>query len=50
MKKILLVDDEQSIQEVYREEFTADGFEVISALSGEEGLENFTLTKVLTRI
>lgn len=41
MKKILLVDDETSIQIVYREEFEDEGYEVISAVNGEEGLEKF---------
>ncbi len=41
MKKILLVDDEPSIQIVYREEFEDEGYEVLSALNGEEGLEIF---------
>ncbi len=34
MKKILLVDDEESIQIVYREEFEDEGYQVISALDG----------------
>ena len=41
MKKILLVDDEESIQIVYREEFEDEGYQVISALDGESGLEKF---------
>ncbi|PHR29022.1 MAG: two-component system response regulator [Desulfotalea sp.] len=41
MKKILLVDDEPSIQIVYREEFEDEGYQVLSALSGEEGLKKF---------
>ena len=41
MKKILVVDDEDSIQIVYREEFEDEGYEVISALNGEAGLEKF---------
>jgi two-component system, response regulator, stage 0 sporulation protein F len=41
MKKILLVDDEPSIQIVYREEFEDEGYEVISAINGDEGLERF---------
>lgn len=41
MKKILLVDDEESIQLLYKEEFTDEGYEVISALNGEEALEKF---------
>lgn len=41
MKKILLVDDEESIQIIYREEFEDDGYVVISAHNGQEGLERF---------
>ncbi len=41
MKKILLVDDEAGIQMLYREEFEDAGYEVISAITGEEGLEKF---------
>lgn len=41
MKKILLVDDEESIQIVYREEFEDDGYQVISALNGITALEKF---------
>ena len=39
MKKILLVDDEEGIQVLYREELQDAGYEVISAYTGEEGLE-----------
>lgn len=45
MKKILLVDDEPSIQIVYREEFEDEGYEVLSALNGEEGLKIFQAEK-----
>ena len=45
MTKILLVDDEESIQIVYREEFEDDGYQVISALNGEDGLVKFTEEK-----
>lgn len=41
MKKILLVDDEESIHLLYSEELSDEGFEVHSALSGEEALEKF---------
>lgn len=41
MKKILLVDDEDSIQIVYREEFEDEGYIIISAMDGETGLEKF---------
>lgn len=41
MKKILLVDDEESIQMVYREEFEDEGYQVLSALNGITALEKF---------
>lgn len=41
MKKILLVDDEEGIQMLYREELEEEGYQVISAYTGEEGLEKF---------
>jgi DNA-binding response OmpR family regulator len=41
MKKLLLVDDEESILLVYREEFEDEGYQVISALNGADGLEKF---------
>ena len=43
MKKILLVDDEDSIHLIYREEFEEEGYEVHSALSGEEALEKLRI-------
>jgi len=42
MKRILLVDDEEGIQLLYREEFEEEGFEVIAAYNGEEALEKFS--------
>lgn len=45
MKKILFVDDEESIQLLYREEFIDEGYEVISAVNGEEALEKFSSEK-----
>jgi CheY-like chemotaxis protein len=41
MKKILLVDDDEGIQLLYQEEFQDEGYEVISAFTGEEALEKF---------
>ncbi len=41
MKKILLVDDEEGIQMLYREELQDEGYEVISAYTGEEGIQKF---------
>jgi two-component system, response regulator, stage 0 sporulation protein F len=43
MKKILLVDDEESIHLLYREELEEEGYEVHSALSGEEALEKLKI-------
>lgn len=40
-KRILLVDDEEGIQLLYREEFEEEGYEVISAYNGEEAIEKF---------
>ncbi len=41
MKKILLVDDDESIQLLYHEELEDAGYEVASARNGEEALEKF---------
>lgn len=41
MKKILLIDDDESIQLLYREELMDNGYEVLSALNGEDGLKKF---------
>ena len=43
MKKILLVDDEESIHLLYREEFEEEGYEVHSALGGKDALEKFKI-------
>lgn len=37
-KKILVVDDEDSVREIYRHEFTNSGYDVVAAADGEEGL------------
>ena len=42
VKKILLVDDDESIQLLYQEEFTEEGYLVVSALNGDEALEIFS--------
>ena len=41
MKRILLVDDDESIQLLYREELQEEGYHVVSAMNGEEALEQF---------
>lgn len=45
MKKILLVDDEESIHLLYRDELEEAGYEVHSALSGDEALHTFDILK-----
>lgn len=37
-KRILVVDDEEGIQLLYREEFEDEGYEVISAYNGDDAL------------
>lgn len=39
MSKILIVEDEQMLIEMYEEKFTQEGFEVDTARSAEQGLE-----------
>ncbi len=39
LQKILIVEDNSSIQEIYTTTLTAAGFEVVSALDGKEALE-----------
>jgi DNA-binding response OmpR family regulator len=39
MKKILIIEDETSLIEVLANKITSEGFEVIKASNGEEGLE-----------
>ncbi len=41
MYKILIVDDEQNLRLLYEKEFKKEGYEVILAESGEEGLKMF---------
>ena len=45
MKKILVVDDEESIRFLYTEELEEDGFLVEVAKSGEEAIEKFSIFK-----
>ncbi len=39
--KILIVDDDQSILRLYQEELEEDGYEIVTAANGKEGLEKF---------
>ena len=43
MKKILIVDDEESIRLLYKEELEEDGFAVEVARNGKEALEKLSL-------
>ena len=43
-KRILLVDDEESIQLLYREEFEDEGYAIDSAYNGIEALAQFQAT------
>jgi len=38
MAKVLVVDDEDSVREIYKREFTNSGLDVVTAADGEEGL------------
>ncbi|PJB99513.1 MAG: two-component system response regulator, partial [Candidatus Nealsonbacteria bacterium CG_4_9_14_0_8_um_filter_35_12] len=39
MKKILLIEDEKMLVEMYVQKFSEEGFEIISVISAEEGLK-----------
>lgn len=39
MKTILVVDDEDSIRELYKQELTDEGYRVVTAATGKEALE-----------
>lgn len=41
MKKILVVDDDQNIQKLYKLELEEEGYKVYQAYSGSEGIELF---------
>lgn len=40
-KRVLIVDDEEDIQEILKKNFEGEGIEVVSALSGEEGVVKY---------
>lgn len=39
MKKILLIEDEKTLQEMYKEKFSQEGFEMILSIDAETGFE-----------
>jgi DNA-binding response OmpR family regulator len=44
-KKILIVEDEIILRGMYRDKFTVEGFDVVTAENGEEGLHKANLHK-----
>lgn len=38
MKKILIIEDDSQVQQIYQKKLTAEGFEVVQAFTGKEGL------------
>lgn len=42
MKKILIIEDNKDLQEIYRHSFEKDGYEVITKNDGAEGFEAVT--------
>ena len=45
MKKIMVVDDEENIRFLYKEELMDDGYDVVLAASGQEALDLLADTK-----
>lgn len=39
MPKVLIIEDDQNLRDIYKEEFETEGFEVSIASDGEEGLQ-----------
>jgi DNA-binding response OmpR family regulator len=39
MKKVLLIEDEPALVDLYKAKFSKEGFDVITALDGESGLQ-----------
>ena len=46
MKKLLIVEDDPNLRLLYEDEFTEEGFDVLSASSGEEAIEHIRRNKV----
>ena len=38
-KKVCIVDDDENVREIYHTKFTQEGFEVLLAINGEEGMK-----------
>ncbi|MCC7160326.1 response regulator [Candidatus Nomurabacteria bacterium] len=39
-KKVLIIEDDDALRKVLKDKFTLEGFDVLEAKNGEEGLEN----------
>lgn len=42
MPKVLIIEDDQNLRDIYREEFETEGFSVTVAVDGEEGLQKIS--------
>jgi DNA-binding response OmpR family regulator len=45
MKKVLLIEDEPALVDLYKTKFSKEGFDVITALDGESGLQMARMEK-----
>jgi DNA-binding response OmpR family regulator len=39
MKKILIIEDEKMLSEMYKDKFKKEGFNVVTAMTCEDGIE-----------
>jgi DNA-binding response OmpR family regulator len=39
MKKILVIEDDEQLQQVYQTKFSSEGFDIVQTVSGEEGVK-----------
>lgn len=46
-RKVCLIDDEESIREIYTIGLTAEGFDVVSAVDGKAGLVSIGAGRIL---
>lgn len=44
-KRILIVEDDEHISKVYKMKFSSEGYDIILAVDGEEGIEKITSEK-----
>ena len=46
MRTVLVVDDEELLREIWQEQFSSEGFKVLTASSGDEGIEQIKNNKI----